>query len=473
MSVATQTMSLNFTVDGDYLTNFFREQVLSGDWLKALEGIKASLIGITSDQAIPILTGDKRLEGINDLMYVDDHAADYKEELEYQFGDMFRHTDGKIYRPYAIVTDYGDEDRVYKMAKYSREDMDYTQRSLFYAKNPTCDISVRAEIVVASLSLERMEYQILCELVYNPPYWIKPHNDFHTAFLSAQESNKVGLIGYKEIFFDAAVETCESIGLQRDTDAQEFRLGQEEREEIADKRRSENLKQYFKAVEQVEEDLLEIDDYKALILEQNTQYGGEMYTFDFEGAGGVGEVEIPMHPLYSWALERTKQNILQKWVPMSPPNIKMMSDNRAHTDWMVGAGLDIAVYEDEDFKSKQYVLLQEVQQKAFNTSVTVLVAGKSNAIGETIHPTKDFRCTDDHIAIIPNASIGWYECIRGAAGVIVEAGGALSHLAVVGLEEGFLVLIEKDARNKYKEGLLVCIDAKNPADTTIEIMMAR
>ena len=69
--------------------------------------------------------------------------------------------------------------------------------------------------------------------------------------------------------------------------------------------------------------------------------------------------------------------------------------------------------------------------------------------------------------MIPNAGVKWYETIRNAGGVIVENGGALSHLAVVGLEEGFLVALVENAREIYNEGMLVAMDSRKGI---IEIM---
>ncbi|MBO6507364.1 MAG: hypothetical protein JJ979_02575 [Roseibium sp.] len=96
------------------------------------------------------------------------------------------------------------------------------------------------------------------------------------------------------------------------------------------------------------------------------------------------------------------------------------------------------------------------------TKFHVLVAGKPHAVGVTVHPKmpKWERCTGEHIAVIPDAGVRWYECVKDAAAVIVENGGSMSHLAVVGIEEQFLVLREEDARKKYPPNTLLAIDVR-------------
>jgi phosphohistidine swiveling domain-containing protein len=199
------------------------------------------------------------------------------------------------------------------------------------------------------------------------------------------------------------------------------------------------------------------------------QANGDCRRHDF--GGKVGEVDIPLAPLMIWALHRTGKKDLPEWKRVCPSGIKMSGDDPYHTDWMIGAGIPLEAYEDREFKDASFQLMYQIQGETLNTNFHVLVAGKQNAVGVTVHPRmpKYERCTQEHIAVIPDAGPRWYECVRDAAGVIVENGGAMSHLAVVGIEERFLIIREENAREKYPPGMVVAIDT---VERRVEILAA-
>lgn len=106
----------------------------------------------------------------------------------------------------------------------------------------------------------------------------------------------------------------------------------------------------------------------------------------------------------------------------------------------------------------QNALAKTIQQEVLGFTMHVLVAGKPSASGIVKHCNRHSEVDRGTIAVVPNASIH-FECIaREAAAVIVENGGELSHLAVNGLDQGYLVIRDADAKVNYPEGTVVTID---------------
>ena len=171
------------------------------------------------------------------------------------------------------------------------------------------------------------------------------------------------------------------------------------------------------------------------VLEQNAALGFGTKRFDFGGSAGVREV--PLAPLSYWAIRRWSRaaEALPDWKPVSPQGIKQIGD-------------------------RQDDLMEQVQQEYLGLKASVLVAGRRTARGKVVFPSADDACEPDEIAVIPHAGPEYYRAASTAAAVIAMRGGAMSHLAQVGLEEGFLIVRVKDAASLYPSGAVVEIDAE-------------
>lgn len=71
-----KTETLGFKVEGEYLTDFFREHLLDGDSHKTIIMFQESLCGIQLSHVKSILKGEHKLEGVNDLEFVEDNGLD-------------------------------------------------------------------------------------------------------------------------------------------------------------------------------------------------------------------------------------------------------------------------------------------------------------------------------------------------------------------------------------------------------------
>lgn len=429
------TVSMSFSIEGQFLTEFVRGLVLDGEWRKALDSLKDSLPGMTTDQAVSILDGSKRLVGVNNLELVDQdqddpELANYLNTLEFQFRSIvewkFKH-----YRPYAYVSNFGREDIPKDGGPLRPKKKENTtgrpsisvsaKRALHYADDPENDIVVFLE--VNQNNIVKDQPVLFKRVDRDLPVWMKTNRDFQITL----EDNWLQDRGYTQKY-----------GTNQELHEMRIKSG--------------------------DVDLVETPDPSQLRPVILAQAGDDFVEHTFPDP--VGTVKIPRVPLWNWAMSRTGREPLP-WTVISPMGVKMLGDDRIHSDWMIGAGINLDAYGDEQYRAAQYELLRDIQKQEMGFDVSYLVVGKMGASGVITHPKEGDICTPEQIAVIPNAGTRWYETVRNAAGIICENGGAMSHLAVVGLEEGLLVALQKDARRIFPEGTLV---AMNGQEGSIEVM---
>jgi len=140
--------------------------------------------------------------------------------------------------------------------------------------------------------------------------------------------------------------------------------------------------------------------------------------------------------------------------------MKITGDNPYHTDWVVGAGVSLAmVYRDHALSKAADRVRLEVQQEICGFKAAVLCGNARTSYLEVVHPEPDQELSSSVIAVCPYASPEYYIPAVTAAATIVEVGGPLSHLACVGRSEGVSVLQVDGARALYPEGTRVRVDA--------------
>ncbi|MTH95205.1 PEP-utilizing enzyme [Roseibium sp. RKSG952] len=431
---------LNFDVHGDFITDHFRGLVIDDRWRDAVEGLKASLIGASYDHVFAILKGEMKLVGINEIDMVEDgECEDYLEELNWKFGDILIR-EGRYYRAYAVVTSYGDEDIPWGL---NNREANIVERAWHYADDRGNDLVFQHRFGMTYC------YVFMHEVRDVPP-WVSPLTNPNASIKKTIETRGLEERGWRKQYgklYNVPPHQSESshhLTPDIPLDATRYTVFEHDEREL-----EENLGRW-----------------REKIIEQAN---GEYRRHDF--GGKIGEVDIPLAPLMIWALHRTKKKGLPEWKRVCPSGIKMSGDDPCHTDWMIGAGIPLEAYEDREFKDASYQLMYQIQGETFNPGFNVLVAGKLRAVGTTVHPKmpRYERCTEEHIAIIPDAGPRWYECVRNAAGVIVENGGAMSHLAVVGIDERFLIIREENAREKYPPGMTIAIDT---VERRVEILTA-
>ena len=100
----------HFTVTGEFVTRHARDLVLEDVWEDAIRFLKTSLIGISYDQVIDILSGTHELTGENNNILMRHKCnVPYMEKLDEKYGH-FVYIDRKWFEPISYITSYGPPD---------------------------------------------------------------------------------------------------------------------------------------------------------------------------------------------------------------------------------------------------------------------------------------------------------------------------------------------------------------------------
>lgn len=148
---------------------------------------------------------------------------------------------------------------------------------------------------------------------------------------------------------------------------------------------------------------------------------------------GRSTLRIPRAPFEVWALRPFGANgrippawLEFKWLPISPIGLKMygMEDDPCHTDWMLGAGLDIDTYDQiyfrtDDLKPVGIAIHEEAERirQDFGASETV-VSGCGVVTGTIVHPAPDEIVPPGAIVVIPSLRPTYFSTILAAIAVI-------------------------------------------------------
>jgi len=178
----------------------------------------------------------------------------------------------------------------------------------------------------------------------------------------------------------------------------------------------------------------------------------------------AGSVLVPRAAFERWALchHASLRPFAPEWEPVSHSGVKMSCDDPVHTDWWVGAGLDPDDYnrttgEMRAFEEAVYDAWHEAEEKYCVFECNVLSEGP-HALGDVVHPRPGETVPKGSIAIVPFASERYIDAAVTAAAIVTEAGGALSHIVVVGRERNLPIVRVKDALKKYPVGCRLSID---------------
>lgn len=453
--VATRTRRVAaFSISGEFLTELAREHVTNGEPQRALHFLTDSLEGISADQAASLLQGKTRLTGNSasgDIELVDEDPEDpqvreYAERLERQWRGIFRYNN-KLYRPYAEVTVWNRDDWHFSLQVSAGQfghvhtvgnQKDWKLiRSAFYAEDPANDL-----VVATADSIFLCSY-----LAAEPPYWVHISTEPPEVFVR-DYARKYGLP-------ETGAETQPS-------DLAPVLHGI-----------SVTAKRNEPSQEELEEDAEAYDErlrgYADRVLEQADAGAGylELSVSGVEGAA-PRLFKVPKAPFLHWAFrgvdcERFGVE-LPAWSPVCPQGLKMGADDPHHTDWLLGAGLDLddAYGTDSPVASAAYALLHKLRTEQLRTECSVLT-GKGSAYGTVVRPQPGERVPAGSIAVIPFAGPQYQAalesaCVNGQGAVLCETGGRLAHLVLVGRELDARIVMQPGAMARYQEGDRLFVD---------------
>lgn len=180
--------------------------------------------------------------------------------------------------------------------------------------------------------------------------------------------------------------------------------------------------------------------------------------------GGAALARVPRAPFLRWALKGTGfDSLMPAWTPVCPPDAKMPGDDRDHTDWMVGAGLPLDDWyaPEAPVRVAAFRLAGRLVRDLTGREAMVL-CGHGVAVGRAVHPRPGDPVAAGEIPVLRGADARYLEvalaAARGGGAVLVESGGALTHLVQVAASQGVRILRLADARSLFGPGSLLEVD---------------
>jgi hypothetical protein len=152
-----------FRVSGEWLTEQCRDFVREGEWRRGLRLLVDGLEGLGHDNAIAVLTGEKRLVGVNSVDLMDEFPTVgrlYRAEVAWLFAGIVRvkncHGEHKFVRPYAYVDHWGPHDILESVVRRNRflpppgrglagPKLTGEERSVRYMDDPRDDVAMGVE----------------------------------------------------------------------------------------------------------------------------------------------------------------------------------------------------------------------------------------------------------------------------------------------------------------------------------------
>jgi phosphohistidine swiveling domain-containing protein len=162
-------------------------------------------------------------------------------------------------------------------------------------------------------------------------------------------------------------------------------------------------------------------------------------------------LHVPRAPFMHWALSRGIKGVAPDWEIVSPHGMKCQGDNPYHTDWMIGAGLDLR---------DDYYVTSPASKAAWDLAFRITTSiGDYNAMVLSIGNEKPVTgVVGVDVLVLENLHPSQADAVMKSKAVVTETGGALAHLARVSAEFGIPMLLVKDARKAFPPGTKLLVD---------------
>lgn len=466
--------SVTFTVEGDFITEHFRDRVREGDYRSAVDGLKNSLIGINTDQVFQILCGKAQLTKDNYLVEDDKYKCDEWLKLQYftYFYDVICR-DKKFYKAYGEVSHLNKRDCNTAMELHKYEELPVNSNDIDFCTNFNMQ---RAETYLKGFGdicvfvPEEHKWLLLREANVDYPTWLngedldrvmnlimKDEFNFEGSDLDELDEMraKAESVRRSDLYARASDDALRKLGIDP--------IGTKKVDPVSD---------YLEQQKEVD-NLNESggwDKIKEIISEQADNNGGWLTLHN-----KVLDVEyvIPRNPFYRWVLSDSTAYESVEWECVSPRGAKMGGDDPNHTDWWLFTGLPLneATNHLSDHNGFFFKMRHKYLEKLTNNQFTVLTnlgnhKGFEKAVVRHVKTPKDINfINEDDIIIIPNASPEFeavaYKCAEKNCVLITETGGKLCHLATVGREYKLTLIFLPDAMKKLPMASSARIDLEN------------
>lgn len=436
----------HFSVTGEFVTEHFRTLVSEGNWRDGFNGLRDSFDDISVDLVIDILSGKKKLTGVNDLTVEDDDLyldEEWVDDQYYTYSNNAIMHYGKVYKAYALVetlvmTDMEEAKRKMQVDITSVRDGSLNRtRALTYANNPGSDITEYYEGVGWVLFEESRD---------TFPFWLST-SEMKT--LMEKQGIPSMVTRYNSRVEGHAEYTAEDDAVK------------EQNDKIAEAA----ISNFMKNQEMVDDVLDDLDGLKERIAKQADENGGWL-----ELKNGNETYTLPKNAFYRWCLGNSSARTMIDWTPVSPKGMKMGMDDPNHTDWWLFTGYTLDQSYCNDLTDYFFEQRYEIQRKLTNHEFVTLLRGTAtdNSKPRTVRHTNITNVNDiqkGDVVVIPTASPDYeqvaHKCAELDAILITETGGKLCHLATVGREFGLTMLMIPDAMRLFPEGSTVIISIEN------------
>lgn len=478
----TDSSSVTFTVEGDFITEHFRDRVLEGDYRSAIDGLKVSLIGISIEQVNHILSGMAQLTKDNRLVVDDKYECD--EWLMSQYYSYFHdviYRNKKFYKVYGEVSNLNKSDCRAAMTLHKYETLPIDKGGIDFTTNFNMQ---RAETYLKGFNdicvfvQNQSKWLLMSEVSVDYPIWLK--GEYLDRVMNLIMKEEFDFEGSDLDELDTLRNTAEAA---RRTEMYESATGEALRKLGIDKTEAcltDPVSDYLEQQKEIEH-LNSHDGWykiKETVSKQADSSGGWL-TLHNEKTDI--EYVIPRNPFYRWVLSDSTAYDSVVWDCVSPRGAKMGGDDPNHTDWWLftGLSLDEATDHNSEHNSFFFKMRHHYLEKLTNNQFTVLTnlgnhKGFERAVVRHVKTPKDIIFINKNdIIIIPNASPEFeavaYKCAENNCVLITETGGKLCHLATVGREYKLTLVFLPDAMEKYPMASSASIDIENSAIKALEV----
>lgn len=403
----------HFSVSGDDLTTLVRELMLSEEPERAYRvlttGLTGGYPGLVEHWSPKVLDGHARLSGnASSMECIEEEDRDYQAQLRSVYAGRFQ-VAKRWYRPRAKVTDLGAED-VPDLPGVPLNLRAWTRARMEHYGRP-------GEVAFGNVLFEP------CDAL---PHWWVPNRDAESALGDwTAAGNPLETTGWTDVY-----------GSCRRMPPPEPRILEDLRKKDARLQATHDTEEHQRAWD---------DKIRGACQKILAQAGDDL--FDLTLADGSA-VRIPTAPFTRWALNRTAlKHLAPHWSNVSESGWKLVDDDPDHTDWMVGAGLDLQRAYEIHVQDAILDKVNAIQADLGKFEVAVLVGGS---------PVHDVIGSQG-IVVLPDLSPDHVLAIQSARAILTERGGAMAHLSTLARERAVPVLRVKDACRIFRPGMRVSL----------------
>ncbi|MFA6605126.1 MAG: PEP-utilizing enzyme [Patescibacteria group bacterium] len=188
---------------------------------------------------------------------------------------------------------------------------------------------------------------------------------------------------------------------------------------------------------------------------------------------GHEDLFVPRGAFENWALDMIGRQSTIEWKVVSCDGWKCGGDDPLHSDWMLGAGLQLDDW--GDYFGELSADQQSLQAAAFDAAHAIQLAFRGVRLGgaysllvlgseppgeirgAVVKPKPNAPVPAHSIVVLPDLRPHFVQALDGAAAVIAGAGGALAHLAVLAVERAVPIYYLAGVHSLLSEGSMVSI----------------